>query len=165
MAVIYLPMTKLIVVLSTIHRNVLWHSNRFQLIIYEKLLILLLFEKLMHGYTGWSWNRLNVFVTVHLAGHCIELSLNPFLWAPTLSTPELTVFARVDLVTVVSSLSRDGIGVPLGSHPPRLLVAFLLLKWRLHTLLDHVRSYCRPRASEIGVWSLTQFDCVGFDFS
>lgn len=78
MAVIYLPMTKLIVVLSTIHRNVLWHSNRFQLIIYEKLLILLLFEKLMHGYTGWSWNRLNVFVTVHLAGHCIELSLNPF---------------------------------------------------------------------------------------
>ena len=89
----------------------------------------------------------DVFVTVHLAGHCIELSLNPFFSAPTLSTPELTVFARVNLVTVLSSLSRDGIGVPLGSHPPRLLVAFLLLKRRLHTLLYHVRSYCRPRAS------------------
>ena len=91
---------------------------------------------------------------------CTELSLNPS--APTLSTPELTVFARVNLVTVLSSLSRDGIGVPLGSHPPRLLVAFLLLKRRLHTLLYHLRSYCGPRASEIGVWSLTQFDCVDY---
>ena len=71
------------------------------------------FECVCHGSPGWPLHRVKP---------------ESFFSSPTLSTPELTVFARVDLVTVVSSLSRDGIGVPLGSHPPRLLVAFLLLK-------------------------------------